>query len=144
MRSKRKQDKQKMTGNRAEYSQWRKREAVKMKLQGLSYREIGAKLGVTRQRAQQLVRPPALIYKAVRDRAKSRCEKCRTELKSGHVHHKDTKKFDDYNDIGNLQYLCTSCHVSAHAGDNSRRYRRWIADFERKLKQDRARRTNRA
>jgi hypothetical protein len=89
--------------------------AVEMKLKGMTYAEIGKALGVSRQRAQQMVRPPKAIYDAVQDRAKGRCEHCGIELQRGHVHHKEG---DDvgYNDLRNLEYLCISCHRAVHSG----------------------------
>ena len=93
-----------------------KEKALDLRLKGLSYREIGEALGVSRQRAQQLTRPPRYVYEWVRHKAGRRCEACNVRLDSGHVHHKELGKVDDYNDMPNLVYLCASCHRAAHTG----------------------------
>jgi DNA-directed RNA polymerase subunit RPC12/RpoP len=89
----------------------RKAQAIQYKLQGLTYQEIGDLLSISRQRAQQLVRPPRAIYDLVRKKANYKCQECQVEIKAGHVHHEDR---DDYNDIANLVYLCVSCHKNRH------------------------------
>ena len=88
--------------------------AIDLKLKGLSYNEIGLQMGISRQRAQQLIRPPRIIYNLVRARANSKCQNCHVELTAGHVHHKENK--EDYNDVENLEYLCISCHKLVHCG----------------------------
>ncbi len=87
-------------------------QALRLRLKGLSYAEIGKAMGISRQRAQQLIRPSADIYNFVRRRAESRCQDCGIELVSGHVHH--LNQVDNYNDPDNLMYLCVSCHAIAH------------------------------
>lgn len=92
----------------------RKAEAIRLRLQGLTYAEIGKVLGVSRQRAQQLVRPPAAVYRAVRAKTKGACADCGLKTKTGHVHHNDLVSEDDFNDFPNLVYLCVSCHTRRH------------------------------
>jgi len=95
----------------------RRVQALQFHLRGLSYTEIGKELGVSRQRAQQLLRPPIAIYHSVRRKAQYKCENCGVRINSGHVHHRKCLGLtpDDYNDFGNLQYLCAQCHGEAHA-----------------------------
>lgn len=90
--------------------------ALELRLRGLSYAEVGKQLGVCRQRAQQLLRPPTAVYKSVRLRAKFKCEHCGVDIRGGHVHHRKCVGAtpDDYHDIENLEYLCPSCHRLAH------------------------------
>lgn len=90
--------------------------AVRLKVAGLTYREIAQKLGVTRQRAQQLVRPPLPTYMGVVNRSGGRCEECRKVLAKGdgHMHHISIKEWD-YNNECNLLYVCNSCHRTIHA-----------------------------
>jgi len=84
-----------------------------LKLKGLTYAEIGKMLKVSRQRAQQLVRPPEEIYKLVQAIAESKCQRCNIPIRSGHVHH---KSYNDgsYSDLDELVYLCVSCHAACH------------------------------
>ena len=82
--------------------------AVAFKLKGWTYAQIGRKLGVSRQRAQQLVRPPKAVYDLVRKRAGGCCQECGVEVGSGQVHP------EDFNDVDGLKYLCVACHVKAH------------------------------
>src|ERR1700757_1222375 len=82
--------------------------ALELKLSGLTYAAIGKQLGLSRQRVQQMLRPPKAIYELIRERARYRCEKCGLKTRSGHVHHQ--KLTEDWNDIPNLRYLCLKCH----------------------------------
>jgi 5-methylcytosine-specific restriction endonuclease McrA len=96
--------------------------AIELRLNGLSYAEIGKEMGCSRQYAQQLTRPPKEVYDFVKNRAKGKCENCREKIASGHVHHRSnrTGTVENYNDIENLEYLCRSCHRTKHAGDPQR------------------------
>lgn len=90
--------------------------AWELRMSGLTYAEIAQQLGVSRQRAQQLVKPDVYIIHAVKRRAAWRCEECHVHLSQGHVHHRDAHgpTADTYNELDNLQYLCARCHVMAH------------------------------
>jgi hypothetical protein len=92
-------------------------EALRLRLDGKTYAEIGAALKITRQRAQQILRPPVDLYESVRKQANGHCEDCGIEVKEGHVHHRGSTglKPEDFNDRKNLQYLCASCHRIAHS-----------------------------
>ena len=88
--------------------------ALNRRLDGSTYSEIALELGISRQRAQQLVSPPKDIRDTAVRRAKGRCEICGIYVgKSGQVHHIGTE-WEDYNDVCNLQLLCIACHRSAH------------------------------
>src|ERR1017187_4379275 len=94
-------------------------QALALRLQGLSYAEIGRQMGVSRQRVQQLTSPSPSVRRFVGYRALWKCQACGTKLGTcGHVHHTGCtgKTPDNYNEIENLQYLCTSCHTTVHAG----------------------------
>lgn len=82
---------------------------------GLSYAAIAKKVGLSRQRVQQIIRPPKPIYDLVKARAKGKCENCGIVVASGHVHHAHNGD-KNFNDIANLQYLCPSCHRVQHSG----------------------------
>lgn len=89
-----------------------RREAMlKLYMSGSTYEEIGREFGVTRQRAQSIVRPRIQIIDALRRRAAGHCEECGLELTSnGHIHHLGRGTGCEPDDIRNLQYLCSSCH----------------------------------
>lgn len=93
--------------------------AVEMKLAGSTYTQIGLALGLTRQRAQQLIKPNKWTCGEVRRLAESKCARCRQLIESprdGHIHHASTENKDakTYNQIENLEYLCLSCHRLLH------------------------------
>lgn len=94
----------------------RKLEVLRLRLSGLPYRAIAERLGVSRQRIQQLISPPPAITNFVRNRANGLCQQCGIQVASGHIHHKGSSGLepDRYNDLANLQYLCVSCHRIAH------------------------------
>ena len=97
--------------------QKRQGELLRMRLDGLSYGQIAKVVGLSRQRVQQLLQPPADVKKLVRERAKDRCEDCGIWLgESGHVHH-DGGSIEDYGETDKLRYLCISCHRQAHKGE---------------------------
>lgn len=88
--------------------------AMELRLAGLTYAQIGLKIGLSRQRVQQIISPPPYIRRIVVNRAEGRCETCGIKVNgSGHVHHKSCAG-EDYNDVDNLQLLCVSCHMKAH------------------------------
>ena len=93
----------------------RKKEAFALRAKGLTYSDIARSLGVSRQRVQQLVRPPEPLYSLILRRAKNKCEECSLPLSrgSGHIHHISGLDFD-FNNEANLLYLCPSCHMKAH------------------------------
>ena len=95
----------------------RKGRAIKMRLEGMNYREIGAVLGITRQRVQQLIRPHTAIRQYVGRLANWNCQNCGIHTPStGDLHHKASTNLaeEDYNDLPNLIYLCKACHRKAH------------------------------
>ena len=86
----------------------------------MTYAAIGAQLGVSRQRIEQVLSPPAAIRDIVLSRATGRCEECNIQVgTSGHVHHRRAKGLDcdSYEDIENLSLLCQGCHRRAHSTD---------------------------
>ncbi len=97
----------------------RKMEALNLRLSGLTYAEIAQKLGISRQRVQQIIAPPKYIRDLVVGRAHGRCEICGIFVgKRGHVHHNSCKN-ENYNDVDNLELLCISCHILVHNGPYS-------------------------
>jgi hypothetical protein len=83
--------------------------ARKLKIKGLSYAEIGKRLGVSRQRAQQLVAPTPLARKLARAEMGERCAACGATERKLHLHH------DSYESAPS-RLLCVPCHRKAHAG----------------------------
>jgi len=103
-------------------------EAIIGRLMGLSYEQIGESLGISRQRVQQLVSPPAAVRELIVKRAKGKCQKCGIFVgKSGHIHHIGAE--EDYNDIDNLQLLCLSCHWLEHKAQVSKSHLiKWLKE----------------
>lgn len=90
-----------------------------MKLSGRTYTVIGKELGISRQRAQQLISPPRPIRNLIVARAGGLCQHCEAPIgRAGHVHHTGNNG-EDYNDVANLILLCPGCHMHAHQ-DTSR------------------------
>lgn len=91
--------------------------ALALRLEGLTFAEIGAKLDLSRQRIQQMLSPPKAVRDFVVERAMGKCQRCGVLVgKAGHVHHRKSSEVDAgaYNDQGNLRLLCPSCHRSEH------------------------------
>lgn len=82
---------------------------VQWKANGETYATIGNKLGVSRQRVQQMFSPRTKTMKIVAARALGLCETCGHFDQFGHYHHK-TYDFETLNNPDNIVYLCTSCH----------------------------------
>lgn len=89
------------------------RTAISMRQCGATYQQIGDAMGITRQRAQQLVRPGPMVRRAVAHEANWRCQDCGVDEHSGHIHHVDDSAAD-YNAMTNLAYLCIVCHRHRH------------------------------
>ena len=90
--------------------------AISMRQCGCTYQQIGDMLGFSRQRAQQLVRPPRSLRLAVAQAAGHCCEDCGTPepCLHGHIHHRDDRAAD-FNAMTNLAYLCIACHRRRHS-----------------------------
>lgn len=97
---------------------YQRAEALRLKLQGLTYDEVGRRMGVSRQRIQFLLRPPESVYKQVVGRANEHCEDCGSAVVSGHIHHIDEMR-SDFNHPDNLAYLCASCHRKRHSSETN-------------------------
>lgn len=91
--------------------------ALALRLEGLTFAEIGEKLDLSRQRVQQLLAPPKVVRALVVERAGGQCQRCGLLVgKTGHVHHRQDKEMepDAYNDHKNLRLLCPGCHRVEH------------------------------
>lgn len=110
--------------------------AIRLKLQGKSYREIGDELGISRQRAQQLVEPTAGIRLIVRNRAGGLCEECKNKTPHGHLHHlaEEGRTEEDFNNPNNLKFLCTRCHQAEHLDVNRGANTKLTVDMVREIK----------
>lgn len=107
----------------------RRQSIISMRLEGMTYSAISKKLGISRQRVEQIASPPTDILAALRERAGGRCEICGLYIgKAGHAHHKG-KDSETYEDINELQYLCISCHRRCHNGKRygKREHRKLVA-----------------
>jgi DNA-binding CsgD family transcriptional regulator len=90
--------------------------ALEMKRQGYPYAAIGQALGISRQRVQQLLSPPADARAQVLARCARHCEACGigpgVHLHLHHVSYHASPR--TYHDPQNLQALCVPCHNRAH------------------------------
>ena len=108
--------------------------ALQLRFQGFTYERIGRALQISRQRAQQLLSPPAEVRFLVLKRADGNCESCGVFVgQAGHVHHRNSTESicDSYQDTGNLQLLCLGCHRMAHGLHG---YRRSSSDISNELR----------
>lgn len=89
--------------------------ALRLLLEGLSYAEIGPRVGVSRARVHQWLRcPPALQQEVVR-KARGRCTRCGIRPARGHVHSPEIgRELEGYKGDGPLTYLCLSCARIEH------------------------------
>lgn len=100
----------------------------KMRAQGSTYRYIGEKFGVTKQRISQMLNPSRVITgrdfvrSKVRNRDGNKCQSCgkiwEIGMRKFDVHHlegecgKKTKKYDRISDMHKLITLCHKCHFN--------------------------------
>jgi len=92
-----------------------KQELLELRLDGMTYKQIGIRAGVSRQRIQQLLCPPKNIREFVINKFGGRCNRCNIFVgESGHIHHNGNNS-ETYNDVENLELLCIGCHRRAHA-----------------------------
>lgn len=85
------------------FDQKSRKEAMELKVLGFTYKEIGKRLKVSRQRAQQYLRIPK------NELAKHlTCENCGVGNKKLHAHHTDYTS-------NTFKALCVSCHRKQHA-----------------------------
>lgn len=82
----------------------RRKIAREYKNQGLSYSEIGKLMGISRQRAQQLVAPTDLAVRQLRRKLGDRCSVCGMRKKKLDLHHADYSKPPEV-------LLCVRCHM---------------------------------
>lgn len=80
-----------------------KAEALRLKIAGFTYKEIGLRLGVCRQRIQQYLKVP----ESERRQRPDCCEKCGKSGVPLHCHH------TNYG-TGEFELLCRPCHSLEH------------------------------
>jgi len=81
-----------------------------MKISGMTYRQIGGRLHLSRQRVQQYLRIKRPI-------GRNRCDKCKVRTKVLSCHHVS------YKDDSKYEVLCQSCHMSQHGAPKGRQAR---------------------
>jgi hypothetical protein len=92
----------------------RRQQVIAMKLGGMTYQEIGAELGFSRQYAEQLGSPPKSVLRLILQRSGGVCEDCGVTIKRlGHTHHFGTD-IATYQDPVWMRYLCVRCHRHSH------------------------------
>jgi len=90
-----------------EVMQMRREIALKMKVDGKTYLEIGNELGISRRCAAYLLAPTESERKELEDRTNGTCALCGKKKRSMIAHH------DDYKN-GCRRILCRSCHMKVH------------------------------
>ena len=86
----------------------RREEARSLKQQGLTYKQVGEHMGITRQRAQQLVAPSLVAKRIIRDDMGNKCSECGATNTKLELHHPSYK-------LPAVVLLCTSCHKISDA-----------------------------
>lgn len=102
---------------KADHTEIRKRVDAWL-LEGLSFAEIGRKLGITRQRVHQIytgystiVVKNTLLESIYKKAWKDMCQHC-FKSKSKHMHHRDGDHTN--NTVSNLLPVCYRCHYGLH------------------------------
>ena len=92
-----------------------KKQVLKLRLDGMTYQQIGSMFSVSRQRIQQILSPPPEIKQVIQDRFEGKCAICGILVGGkGHLHHRNNNGMEHYQDVDNLQLLCISCHRREH------------------------------
>lgn len=78
-------------------------EIMNMKKTGMTYSAIAKLSGVSRQRIQQIVRPPKNKRMEIIETVGKKCQRCGS-VRGLHFHHLD------YSDNPQLELLCVKCH----------------------------------
>lgn len=90
----------------------RRQQAIELKVAGYTYAEIGAIMGVSRQRVEQIISPTKEVLLKVRRRTNGLCALCGNELTT--IHHKSSvQTAADFDSPENMVLLCKSCHKIA-------------------------------
>ncbi len=97
-----------------------KREQIlKLRAEGLGYRQIGKIVGISFQRVHQIYKDYKSTDKDLRyqvmDRDNFKCTKCQGDDLKLNVHHIDHNK--NNNEWNNLITLCAKCHRKQHIED---------------------------
>jgi len=81
-------------------------QVIKLFRQGMSYAEVGRRVGLSRQRVMQIVKPPTSIYEHMKRKARGICANCEVIAPSGRIsgYREGTLEVSKY------KYLCASCY----------------------------------
>ena len=93
----------------------RSREALRLRLEGLTYGAIGEQVGLTGSRVAQLLAPPPPTRRGLYRRAQGHCQGCGIALglMSGQAHMPGLDH-EEFTPAMKLLLLCPSCHRRAH------------------------------
>lgn len=95
-----------------------RQQMLQRRFDGMTYTRIAEEAGISRQRVQQILRPPKAIRDLVVEQAQGRCASCGKFVGvGGDVHHLGAKDGDTYNEIANLRLVCVPCHMGQHSKD---------------------------
>jgi len=86
--------------------------ALRLRLSGLTFAEVGLKTGVSKQMVIKLLQPKN--RKEVFKKAKGKCSRCGIKLNShtAHYHSTPTGSWDNFKEP--MVLLCISCHREIH------------------------------
>ena len=106
-------------------SKQRKFKALEMRFGGATYRTIAQELGITFQRAQQLLRPRQEVFEYLREKAVGKCEHCQIEIKRGDVHDRLATGLtpDSYHKLENLAYFALRVMLARTESETHREFR---------------------
>jgi len=90
-----------------EVMQMRREIALKMKIEGKTYLEIGKALGISTRSAAYLLAPTEAERKEIEGRTNGACAMCGRKSRKMIAHH------DDYK-TGSIRLLCIPCHSVVH------------------------------
>ena len=99
----------------------KREQAIALKRSWHTYAQIAEIMGVTRQRAQHLVRPNPLVYAIVVNRADGMCQSCFQLIDRGQVHHRLIDSIE-FNHPDNLLWVCAVCHPKLDAEIDYQRF----------------------
>lgn len=85
-----------------------------LQVQGLSLREMGAVVGLSRTRVMGLLQPPLYYRRRLASLRKRRCQRCQAPIIRGAHYHREAGP--GFSPLKEVEYLCPACHQGAHDG----------------------------
>ena len=93
----------------------KRKTALEKRLDGMTFAEIGKEMGVSRQRVEQWLRPPAEIRELVYKLAGGECENCGIKLNQRNgQYHSMNPEIEEFTTYAHTKLLCIACHRKEH------------------------------